>query len=82
MHYENKILGEINLSNDIEFVKEKYTQLLESKKQYRIEKNEIINKNLTLLSVSFFMLVINLVILIMELAKRRKNDLPTTIKSD
>lgn len=72
MHFENKILGDVMASTDVEFIKQKYTELLEIKQQNQIEKNKIIGTTMKHLAVAVLILVLNLILLFIELYKRKK----------
>ena len=71
LHYEYKILGDINASDNIEFIRQKYIELLNIKQQRQIEKNEIIRSTMRLSGIALLFLLLNLVISIVELYKRK-----------
>ena len=72
MYYENKILNDVMTSIDTEFIKQKYTELLEVKRQNQIYKNKIIGLTMKHLTIAVIMLVLNFILLFFELHKRKK----------
>ena len=72
MHFENKILGDVMTSTDIEFIKQKYNELLDVKQQNQIDKNKIIGTTMKHLAIAVLILVLNLILLFVELYKRKK----------